>query len=138
MKTKSPKPAPTPQQLGAALKSAATLWDEIVATFSQAYAPLEVEWKAAKTDFGAFCRLKHHRRTLLYLLPTPHSFEVAVVLGEKAAAAAANSPLPSRLKQLVADARPYVEGRGIRFHPTSSDVGTLLQLVELKLAPQTA
>jgi len=41
------------------------------------------------------------------------------------------------IKKLFAEARPYAEGRGIRFPVTStSDIPMIKMLVEIKLAPK--
>ena len=45
--------------------------------------------------------------------------------------------LPQAIKKMLSDARPYAEGRGIRFTPrTVKDVATIVKLVELKTAPK--
>lgn len=98
---------------------------------------VEPEWKPSKSTFGRMCLLKHKKRTLLYLTPDKDEVTVAIVLGQRAYELAMTSGLPARIKQLFSEARPYVEGRGIRF-PVSKerDIATIKQLVALKLAPK--
>jgi len=126
--------APSAHALKTALGPAQAAWDALVAEFRAAYVPLELDWKPAKTEFGVFCRLRQGDRNLVYLIPGGGNFEVAVVLGERAVALALESDLPATFKKLIRDARPYAEGRGIRFpvHGVES-VPVVDQLVALKL-----
>jgi hypothetical protein len=58
---------------------------------------------------------------------------VATVLGERAYGMALAGSLPAPIKKMFAEARPYAEGRGIRFSVYSlSHISTIKTLVEVK------
>jgi hypothetical protein len=83
------------------------------------------------------CLLRRKQRTLLYLTPDADRVWVAVVLGERAYRLVATSSLPAAIRKLCDEARPYVEGRGIRF-PVSSpgEIPTITELTRIKTAPK--
>ncbi|MFT3782728.1 MAG: DUF3788 family protein [Nibricoccus sp.] len=129
--------APSMEQLHEKLGPVLPVWSYIVSALQNRYAPLETSWKPAKIGLGWLCRLIQKKRTLLYLIPDTNSLLVAVVLGERAAALALESGLPERIKTMIREARPYAEGRGIRFPVTKlSEVDAVLELVRLKTTPK--
>ena len=131
MKTK----LPSEQEVAATLGPAQAAWDGIIAAIGQNHGPIDREWKPSKLSFGRVCLLKQKKRTLLYLIPEEGSITAAVVVGERAVALALASTLPATIKTLITEARPYAEGRGIRF-PVSlmTDVAIVEQLVAMKIA----
>jgi len=129
--------APADAELKGALGKSAGLWTAIVETIGKGFAPLEQEWRPSKLDFGRMCLLRHKDRTLLYLLPMAGQLLVGVVLGERAYGLAMASALPAAIKKMLSDAKPYAEGRGIRFTVKSAkDVASVALLVKLKTAPK--
>lgn len=120
------------------LGKAGAVWAGIVHAVEEKFAPLDQVWKPAKTAFdGRMCLLQYKKRTLLYLIPQKGQVLVAVVLGERAYGLAMDSSLPAAIKKMLSEAKPYVEGRGIRFAADSlSDVPVIAKLVELKTAPK--
>jgi hypothetical protein len=127
---------PSDTELEAALGSASVWWSGIVAALGAAMPPLETEWRPSKLAFGRMCLLRHKKRTLLYLIPDDDGFLAAVVLGERACGLALAGSIPAAIKRMIADARPYAEGRGIRFPVRSlRDVKTAVRLVEFKTMP---
>ena len=127
--------APSAAELAAALGTAERAWTGIIAAVRERFAPLELQWKPSKSAFGRICLLRHKRRTLLYLTPGVGEITVAIVLGERACALAMAGSIPARIKQLLREARPYAEGRGIRFPVKSErDIPMIAQLVEMKCA----
>jgi hypothetical protein len=129
--------APTELELKNVLGSAAALWTDIVGAVKDTSETLDSQWKPSKSDFGRMCLLQHKKRTLLYLTPEREKIGVAVVLGERAYDLTMESPLPAAIKALFSEAKPYAEGRGIRFSVSSrSDIPTIKKLVEIKLTPQ--
>jgi Protein of unknown function (DUF3788) len=129
--------SPTDAELKEALGSADALWSDIVHVVEDAVSPLDTEWKPSKTEFGRMCLLKHKKRTLLYLTPEKGKVRVAIVLGERAYGLAMASSLPAAIKRMFSDAKPYAEGRGIRFAVSSpSDISTIRKLVKIKTAPK--
>ncbi len=127
--------APTEEELKKCLGPAHEFWGLVLQTTEQHLAPINPVWKPAKIPFGRFCRLQHKERTLLNLLPSPGKLEVSVILGERAAGLALESPLPAAIKKLIREARPYAEGRGIRFEVTqAADAPIIAQLLACKTA----
>jgi hypothetical protein len=107
--------APTLDELKGTLGTAFPIWSGIVAGVEAAARPLEQTWKTSKVEFGRICLLQHHKRTLLYVTPEREKVTVAIVLGERAYRLVMESSLPDRIKKILSEARPYAEGRGIRF-----------------------
>ena|SRR5436190_22738125 len=129
--------SPTDAELKAALGSADALWSGIVHVVEGAVSPLDTEWKPSKAQFGRMCLLKHKKRTLLYLTPENEKITAAIVLGERTYGLAMASSLPVAIKKMFSEARPYAEGRGIRFSVSSpSDISTIKKLVEIKTTPK--
>jgi len=129
-----PKP-PTDAELKKILGSARGLWYEIIHAVEVMFVPLEKEWKASKAEFGRMCLLRHKKRTLLYITPHREKVWIAIVLGERAYGQAIGSSLPAAIKKKLSEAKPYAEGRGIRFAVNSaSDVSVITKLVEIKTA----
>jgi hypothetical protein len=129
--------SPTEAELQAVLGGAGEVWNAIVRAIEEKFSPLEKQWKPSRAEFGRICLLQHKKRTLLYMTPDQEKIWIAVVLGERAVAIAAASALPSRIKKLIAEARPYAEGRGIRFPVSSSrDIRVVTELVTIKTTPK--
>jgi hypothetical protein len=129
--------SPTSAELKAVLGSADAVWSDIFRVVEDVVAPLNTEWKPSKTEFGRMCLLQHKKRTLLYLTPEKEKVTVAIILGERAYGLAMTSSLPAAIKKMFSEARPYAEGRGIRFSVNSpSDISTIKTLVQLKTTPK--
>lgn len=129
--------SPTKAELQAVLGDAGEVWNAIVRAIEEKFSPLEKAWKPSRAEFGRICLLQHKKRTLLYMTPDKEKIWIAVVLGERAVAIAATSALPGRIKKLIAEARPYAEGRGIRFPvSSSSDIRVVTDLVAIKTTPK--
>lgn len=128
---------PTEAELKTVLGSAEALWSAIIRAVEAAVSPLDTEWKPSKSEFGRICLLRHKQRTLIYLTPENEKVRIAIVLGERAYGLAMASSLPAAIKKLFLEAKPYAEGRGIRFSIRSlSEVSTIKKLVEIKITPR--
>jgi hypothetical protein len=133
---KAAKP-PADAELKAVLGNAGAVWSGIVRAVEEKFSPLDQEWKPSKLAFGRVCLLRHKKRTLLYLIPDKGRIVVAVVLGERAYELAMAASLPAAIKKMLSEARPYAEGRGIRFPVNSlSEVPAIAKLVEIKTTPK--
>jgi hypothetical protein len=129
--------SPSETELKTALGSAVPLWAGIVDAVEDTVSPLKSTWKPSKAEFGRICLLQHKERTLLYLTPDKEKVTVAIVLGERAYGLAMSSSLPAAIKKLFSEAKPYAEGRGIRFSVSSPrDISTIKQLVQIKTTPK--
>ena len=128
---------PSEAELKTVLGSAIALWSGIVGVVEKACAPLDRLWKPSKAEFGRICLLQHKKRTLLYITPDKERVWVAIVLGDRAYDLAMASSLPAAIKKMFTEARPYAEGRGIRFPVSSlSDIPVIAKLVEIKTTPK--
>jgi hypothetical protein len=128
---------PSDTELAGFLGSASGLWTEIVRTIEEGFPPLNAEWRPSRADFGRICLLQQKKRTLLYLTPESGSIRIAIVLGERAFGTAMTSNLPAAIKKMLSEARPYAEGRGIRFPVSkSSNIPVVRKLVEIKTMPK--
>ncbi len=126
---------PTPADLQATLGRSAKLWERLVAEVGAAYAPILPTWHHAGANYGWSLRLKKKDRVVLYLIPQAKHFLAAVVLGEKAYRAAREAGLPPEVLAMLDAAKPYVEGRGIRWPVRAAkDVEVMLALAALKMA----
>ena len=83
------------------------------------------------------CLLQNKKRKLLYLTPEKGKVLIAIVLGQRAYDLAIASSLPAAIKKMFSEARPYAEGRGIRFSVSSlSDIPMIAKLVQIKTTPK--
>jgi len=129
--------APSGKELEKALGPAAALWTEILSTVEAIACPLELQWRPCKSAYGRFCLIRHRERTLLYLTPDSGRIWIAIVLGDRAYGLAMASSLPAGIKRMFSQARPYAEGRGIRFAVDSQrDVAVIRKLVQIKTTPR--
>jgi hypothetical protein len=129
--------SPSKVALKAVLGPAGVLWSGIIRAVEEMFVPLDQQWKPSKAGFGRVCLLQHKKRTLLYITPDKEKVWMAIVLGERACGLPMARPLPAAIKKMFSEARPYVEGRGIRFPVSSlSDVSTIKKLLEIKATPK--
>jgi hypothetical protein len=129
--------APSRKELASELGAAQDIWNGIIASVVEQVGSIDQEWRSSKARFGWICLLKQKKRTLLYLTPEEGLVRVAIVLGERAVGLALASDIPSGIKTLIRDARPYAEGRGIRLPVSSAgDVLVVRALVVIKTTPR--
>lgn len=128
---------PTDSEMKAVLGSAYALWSGIIRAIEEMVVPLDKQWKPSKAGFGRICLLQHKKRTLLYITPDQEKVWIAIILGERAYGLAMASSLPAAIKKMFSEAKPYAEGRGIRFPVSSlSDIPMIKKLVEIKTMPK--
>ncbi len=126
---------PSQPELEAVLGPVFPLWTGIIRVVEESCAPLDCVWKPSKLGFGRVGLLQHKKRTLLYLIPEKEKIRIAVVFGERAYQLALTSTLPAAIKKMFREAKPYAEGRGIRFAVSSADdLPTIAKLIEIKTA----
>ena len=74
---------------------------------------------------------------VINLAPDKGKVLMAIVLGQRAYDLAIGSSLPAAIKKMLSEARPYAEGRGIRFSVSSpSGITTVKKLMEIKTTPK--
>jgi hypothetical protein len=127
---------PSKAELESALGAALPLWQALVRLTEATCSPLGQAWQPSKAAFGRMCLLQCKKRTLLYLTPDQDQVWVAIVLGERAFRLAMASGLPEVIKKLLLAAKPYAEGRGIRFSISSAEeLPIVAKLLEIKTTP---
>jgi hypothetical protein len=110
-------------------------WQALTEWLAEQYDPLVEEWVYFAKEWGWSLRLKHKKRTVLYLTPCNKHFLVGFVLGERAVAAALEMRLPRSVAESIKTAKKYVEGRGIRLVVRyKKDLATVKRLTEAKMA----
>ena len=125
---------PTEAQIAAALGSAIDIWNQLISWSSEQGAN-EQEWKSSSPAYGWSLRLKKKKRTILYLSPCQSCFRVALILGDKAVAAARRASLPKAILTKIDEATRYAEGTGIRILVRNlKDLAAIEKLALIKLA----
>ena len=95
------------------------------------------EWRRYGKTAPWVVKVSEGDRTLFYIAPKPGHFEVTVVLGERAVAAALAGRVGKKLHASIREAKPYVEGRPVRVLVRSrADVKAVEELVAVKLKPE--
>jgi hypothetical protein len=126
---------PSDRSIANTLGAAYEVWAAILESLQANYDAIVSEWKVSKSDCGWMRVLKQKTRTVVYLTPEDGAVRVAIVLGERAATKALTSELPDSFKELISEARPYAEGRGIRIQVRSiTEVPIIMSLIALKMA----
>lgn len=130
----NPAHPPAPEELHEVLGSSHAVWKALVEVARGACPSLSEAWHHGGSRFGWSLRLKQKDRVILYLTPQRDSFLAGLVLGERAAQAAEDAPIPRRAKEALSAAPRYAEGRGIRLVVKSeAEVEALLSLLTFKL-----
>lgn len=127
------KNQPTAKELATALGPSYKLWEDLI---KDLHLPDE-EWKTYPhfPKAGWSLKLKQKKRTIVYLGPSEGSFQIAIVLGDKALAAARAGKLPKRAVSLLAEAKKYPEGTAVRFEvKKAADLAGVKELAAIKLA----
>jgi hypothetical protein len=127
------KSKPTESQLALVLGPSKSLWDQIIEELSNE-CPTQ-QWSSYSVKAGWSLKLKRKDRTILYLSPYAEGFRASFVLGDKAVRATRDAGLSRAVLKLIAEAKKYAEGTGIRVDVTSAaDVEDVKNLATIKLA----
>jgi hypothetical protein len=110
------------------------LWKQLVEWLAEQGAG-ESEWNSSGAKYGWALRLKQKKRNIVYLGPCDGCFRVALVLGDKAVAAARKSDLPKSTLKILDDAPRYAEGTGVRLMvKAAKDLAAIKKLALIKMA----
>lgn len=124
---------PNNDELAAALGPTKALWDELASDLVRENQIDLQEWHSYSPKAGWSLRLKHGKRTIVYLVPLRGSFQAALVLGDKAVKAARQVSLPARARKIIAEAPRYAEGTGVRISVDGpEDVSAVNKLARIK------
>lgn len=126
---------PNDAMVKAALGRAWSRWEKVTAYLLERRPGIRFVWKMPAAKYGWSARAVDGKRNLIYLIPQQGRMLVAVVLGDRAVAAAQSAGLPEHVLEALNSSRRYAEGTGIRLEVKSlKDIKWIKQLVELKLA----
>ena len=125
---------PTEPVLASQLGSTKLLWDQLLTQLAAHGVDVQ-EWKCYSRKAGWLLRLKRNDRAIVYLLPGQRYFTASFALGDRAVQAAKESGLPDHVLKLIAGARRYAQGTGVRAEVRSrEDREAVVALARIKLA----
>ncbi len=125
----------TDQDLVQNLGASYALWQQIQEFVLDQYPTGIKEWNYPGKKYGYSYRIKDKKRAILYFLPRKGYFKVAFVFGQKATDIIMESDIAPKIKNELAQARKYAEGRGVRIDVTNNlNIPDIKKLVEIKLA----
>jgi hypothetical protein len=126
---------PSDEDLHSALGKSASFWNEIAEFVILKYPKAIKEWGYPGSKYGWSYRIKDKKRVIIYLLPRDGFFKAAFVFGQKAVDVIMTTGISNEIKNELAAARVYAEGRGIRIDVKDSTILTdIKKLVEIKLS----
>jgi len=126
---------PADSDLAETLGDARHLWDELQSQIEKQFPPLSVNWNYSGKKWGWSLRLKHKKRTVLYMTPRSGHFVVGFALGQKAVDAARDSGLPQSTLDQIEGSQKYAEGRAVRFDVrTGEDLRNACAIAGIKMA----
>jgi hypothetical protein len=126
---------PTKQKLKDALGSKADLLKKIEDFVFDAYPDGLADWNFPGKKYGWSYRIKDKKRAIIYFLPREGYFKVAFVFGQRAFDQIIDSDISSIIKDDLAGAKKFAEGRGISIDVRDSDIlQDIFTLVGIKLA----
>ena len=129
-KSKMPRETDLSNVLGKAI----TKWTDLINYIQKTYGQTNDCWKNYGNASGWTYLIKLKKRTIIYLFPNTEAFILQLVLGEKAVHQALNALLSEDIKQIIRHAKPYVEGRTLRFRVESeTGLGPIKQLIDIKV-----
>lgn len=125
---------PQQQKLNEVLGTATKAWDELKHHMVSHFSTISEEWVFSGENYGWSLRLRHNKRSILYMTPCDGCFKVGFALGKKAVNAALKSDLPDTIYSLIKESPKYAEGRGVRITVNNlEDVKTVVKIAELKM-----
>ncbi len=126
--------APTEAEVSAALGAAKPAWDLITVDLARELGLRDREWKCVLAKYGWSLRLKRGKRNIIHLAPCEGRFQVVMILGDRAVAAARASALGRVGTKLLDEAPRYPEGTGIRLEVSGpKHVPLIRKLARIKL-----
>jgi hypothetical protein len=127
-------PHPRDRDLDEVLGRTGALWTQLRNDLASRFAPLDESWTWSGQSHGWILKLTRKRRTVLYMVPGRGSFVASFALREPDWKVAQGSDLSAAVLEIIANAPPYAEGRGVRLEVRSrKDLGQVLTLAEIKM-----
>ena len=116
------------------LDDTALLWVNLKTFLTENVGSVKEEWKFYGQKSGWTMKILLGKRNLFFMKPEQSAFMVAFVFGDKAVNEVGKSNLPENIKTELAEAKKYMEGRGLRVYvKTNDDLEIVKKLVEIKV-----
>ena len=126
---------PSAEELATALGPTFLVWQKLVGSLITELTNSEQEWNSYKPKYGWSLIIKVKKRRIVYLSPTVGSFQVSLILGDKAITAARSHGFTKPLVKILDEAPHYQEGTGIRITVKNSKLlPAICTLAQIKLA----
>ena len=110
------------------------IWSELKNYLNNTLVSPSEEWDFPGKKYGWSFRMKSKKRNIIYFIPLDSFFKVAFVFGPKAYEKVLESNVKKSIKKDLAEARVYVEGRGVRFDVKSEEIlNDIISLIQNKL-----
>lgn len=118
-----------------ALGKTYTLWQAVREYVHEKYPGAIEEWNCFSEKYGWNFRLKDKKRAIIYLGPRENYFRASLIFGEKAYEAVMSSSVAQQIKDDLAAAKKYVEGRGVFIEVRNKEaLGDIKTLIDIKLS----
>lgn len=125
---------PSEADVHLALGPAAPLWSELIDRVG-ALTAVGQEWGFTSKSTGWGLRLRSGERVIVYMTPCGGHFLSSFALGAKPMAALRNGNLQDHVLEVLAGAKKYAEGYGVRIAVrTPEDVADVVEIARAKLA----
>ena len=126
---------PTQKDLQEQLASLYPLWEQIAESVRKKYPNPKEEWNYPGKNYGWSFRLKDKKRAIIYLLPRQGYFKVAFVFGQKATDQIMAGDIDAAIKEDLAGAKKYAEGRGLSIEVhNAKPINDIEKLIDIKIA----
>ncbi|MBN2598498.1 MAG: DUF3788 domain-containing protein [Marinifilaceae bacterium] len=117
------------------LDSTFDLWQQIIEIVKKKYPNPKEEWNYPGKNYGWSFRLKDKKRAIIYLLPRQGYFKAAFVFGQKAMDQVMAGDIDAAIKEDLAGAKKYAEGRGLSIEVhNAKPINNIEKLIDIKIA----
>jgi hypothetical protein len=121
--------------LASALGPAIDRWLVTINAVEREFDPLQASWSYSGKAYGWSLRCSHRGRPVVYLTPLEAAFRASFALPERAMPAALDADLPANVREILASAPTYAEGRAVRLAITADeDVASLVTILRIRMA----
>jgi hypothetical protein len=123
---------PTAREIHATVNPKCEAWEELVQFIRDKYSAQE-EFRFYGKNYGWAMRFRKGGKALVSLYPADGNFTVQIILSELDAKKAMALKIGKRIRQIIAEAHAYLEGRWL-FIPVKSakDIRDIQRLLALK------
>jgi len=126
---------PSNAELTRSLGDSQKHWDELRKHVQANHGPVAETWGYAGKAYGWSLGLKGKKRAVAYLIPGQAGFTCSMALSAAAVTEAGKRAFPPDVKQAIATAKNYPEGRAVRIEVQSSqDAAIAKELIDLKVS----